>query len=297
MQINAKNLQTLFTAVNMVFRNTFDKAQDNSWTQFAYRQPMTTGIMEMPFLEQVAGMREWVDKRAINRFSADKLTVKARKFELTYGIKRDDLEDDQFGLYRPGIEQIATSAALLPNDLCVELLSSAASAKWLDGAAFFGTTRKYGKSLVSNTSSDALTEASFKAAWNAMTAYKGHTGETLRVKPTLLVHGPALHWTVQELFDQPVKADNGATVGNPLYNIVQHLELPGLAGNKWFLFAASGVYKPVFYFERKRPDTLVRKDRPEDDNVFFDGELLYGVDGRASAAFVMPHLAYFGNAS
>jgi phage major head subunit gpT-like protein len=297
MQINAKNLQTLFTSVNTVFKNTFDKARDDSWTQFAYRQPMTTGIMEMPFLEQVAGMREWIDKRAINRLSADKLTVKARKFEETIGISRDDLEDDQYGLYRVGIEQLSVSAARLPNDLCEELLANAASATWCDGAAFFGTTRKYGKATISNYTTGALTEANFKTAWNAMTAYKGHTGTTLKVKPTLLVHGPALHWTVNELFEQPVKADNGATVGNPLYHIVNHLELPGLAGNKWFLFAASGVYKPVFYFERKAPDTLVRKDRPEDDNVFFDGELLYGVDGRASAAFVMPHLAYFGNAS
>ena len=297
MQINAKNLSTLFTSVNMVFKNAFEKAVDNSWSRFAYRQPMTTGIIEMPFLEQTTGMREWLDKRAINQLSADKLTVKARKFELTYGIKRDDLEDDQFGLYRPLIEQMGVSAALLPNDLCSELLNNAASSTWLDGGAFFGTTRKYGKSTISNYSTNALTAANLKTAWNAMTAYKGHEGAPLRVKPTLLVHGPALHWTVNELLEQPVKADNGATVGNELYHLVDHLEIPELAGNKWFLFAAGGVYKPVFYFERKAPSSIVRKDRPEDDNVFFEDQVLYGVDGRASAAFVMPHLAYYGNAS
>ena len=298
MDINAANMRFLFQAVSLRFKDAFETAREPSYEQFTMTERLATHELQMPFLEQLTGMREWVGPRVVNNMATNKMTIVPRKFELTYGIPADAVKDDQYGMYASLFAHMATQAARLPNDLVETLLNNAATAKWCDGGNFFGTTRKYGKNAVANLTTEALSETSLKAAWTAMRGYKGHGGVSLRVNPTLLVHGPALHWTVNELLESPVKGDaNGATVPNPVYHLVGHLEVQNLEGNKWFLCASNGVYKPVCYFEREAPGTLVRKDRPEDDNVFNEDSFLYGVTGRAEAAFVMPHLIYFGNAS
>lgn len=301
MEINARNMATLYTGISTQFRDAFERYTDDRWQQFAYLQPMSTGLLEMPLLEQIAGMREWVGPRKLNRLSAQLMTVKARSFELTYELPRESVEDDTYGMYSSKLEQMAMSCAELPNDLLTTCLENAASAKWLDNAAVFGTSRKYGKSAIANYTTDALSQKSLKAAYTAMTAYQGHEGSPLKVRPTLLIHGPALKFTVKELLESDNVLQDGtkgsAAVPNVTRGLVNSLEVPGLTGGKWFLCATGGVFKPLYYFERRRPAQIVCKDRETDDNVFNNNTFIYGAYGRAEAAFVLPHLIYFGNPS
>ena len=201
MDINAANMRILFQAVSLRFRNAFDAAREPSYEQFTMTERLATRELEMPFLEQLTGMREWIGPRVVNNMATNKMTIVPRKFELTYGIPADAVKDDQYGMYASLFAQMATQAARLPNDLVEDLLNHASTAKWCDGENFFGTSRRYGKNAVSNYSTNALNETNLKAAWTAMRGYKGHGGTSLRVNPTLLVHGPALHWTVQELLE------------------------------------------------------------------------------------------------
>jgi phage major head subunit gpT-like protein len=63
------------------------------------------------------------------------------------------------------------------------------------------------------------------------------------------------------------------------------------AGAPWFLMDCSQPLKPLIYQERK-PFNFVRKDREEDDNVFFNREFLYGADGRSNVGFGLWQLAF-----
>jgi phage major head subunit gpT-like protein len=56
------------------------------------------------------------------------------------------------------------------------------------------------------------------------------------------------------------------------------------AGDPWFLLDTRRPLKPLILQMRKMPN-FVRKDRPEDDNVFMSGELVYGVDDRKNVGF------------
>jgi len=294
-------MSILYTGINTIFKNAFAKYQDNTWQRFSRLQPVSTSVIEMPYLEQIAKMREWVGPRKVNKLSADKMSFKTRKFEQTYEVPRESVEDDTYGMYTPLLEEMGKSCAQLPNDLVCELLENAASAKWADGGNFFGTTRKYGKSTISNYTTSALSQTSLKTAYTTMKGYKGHEGDPLKVAPTLLIHGPALKFTVKELLENEnifQEGTNGAAaVPNVTRGLVQSIEVDGISGNKWFLAACGGVQQPVYYFERKRPDQITRKDQEHDENVFQDDVFLYGSRGRAEAAFVLPHLIYFGNPS
>ncbi|MBI1321333.1 MAG: hypothetical protein GC168_20605 [Candidatus Hydrogenedens sp.] len=56
----------------------------------------------------------------------------------------------------------------------------------------------------------------------------------------------------------------------------------GGAGSRWYLADLSRAIKPLVYQPRKAFG-FVRKDRPEDDNVFDNNEIRYGTNGRCNA--------------
>jgi phage major head subunit gpT-like protein len=299
MDINRANMQALFTGYNRIFLDAFQSYVDTTYAQFVGEVNAGTSQIDMPMLEQLTGMREWVDVREIKNLKSDKLTIKARFFEDTVAVKREDVEDDQYGLYNSLFQTMAQNAANLPNDITNELLAAAASAKWMDGAAFFGTTRKYGKEIINNKGTSALTYDSFNTAYDTMRAYKGHGGKSLGVKPNLLLHGPSLRTTVADVIKAPIRAvtvgDAAVTMPNPNANLVTPIEVDGITNSDWFLLDARKPFKPIIMFMRKRPNRLIRLDREEDENVFMNRQFIYGTDGRAEVAFAMPHLIYYSD--
>lgn len=66
----------------------------------------------------------------------------------------------------------------------------------------------------------------------------------------------------------------------------------GGAGDPWFLVDTTRAIKPIIWQSRKPFNTLVRKDREEDDNVFNSRTFLYGTDGRCNVGFGFWQLAY-----
>lgn len=52
----------------------------------------------------------------------------------------------------------------------------------------------------------------------------------------------------------------------------------------WYLMCTTRPVKPLI-FQKRRDYTLQRKDAPDDDNVFFRNEYIYGVDARVNVGF------------
>lgn len=67
------------------------------------------------------------------------------------------------------------------------------------------------------------------------------------------------------------------------------------AGNPWFLLDNRRPLKPLILQMRKKAN-FVKKDRPEDDNVFMSGDLLYGVDDRKNVGFGFWQMAFASKA-
>jgi len=65
----------------------------------------------------------------------------------------------------------------------------------------------------------------------------------------------------------------------------------GGAAEAWYILDTSKVMKPLIFQERT-PFQMVRKDRDEDDNVFFRKKYIYGVDGRCNAGYGLWQLAF-----
>jgi phage major head subunit gpT-like protein len=299
MDINRANMSSLFTGFNKAYSDAFlvkSKEYETKLAQFVMEVPGTTGIEEFPFLEQLAGLREWIGPRQIKNVASRKLTVKARTFEDTFSLPVNDIADDKYGLYTPLAAQMGANAANLKADIAFEALVG--NGKWLDGANFFGTSRKYGKNTIGNYTTNALSESTFNSAYLAMAEYQGHGNTSLRVRPTHLVVGPKLRTTAWAILKDEFRYDGSdkVQVMNPNQNLVELVILPELVGtydDYWFLVAAGDMVKPLVLVNREEPK-FVAKDKVDDDNVFFGDNVIYGTKARAEAALAVPHLVYAG---
>lgn len=67
------------------------------------------------------------------------------------------------------------------------------------------------------------------------------------------------------------------------------------AGATWYLLDTTRALKPLIY-QRRREFALVALDNPNDPNVFFKNEFVYGVDGRMNAGYGFWQMAYASKA-
>jgi phage major head subunit gpT-like protein len=104
---------------------------------------------------------------------------------------------------------------------------------------------------------------------------------------TLLAAGfDTLCYDGQNFFDTDHPVGSGE--GDP----VSVSNFQGGSGEPWFLLDTGKSIKPMIFQERRSLNTLLAKDDPTDDNVFFRKEYIYGTDGRCNAGFGLWQLAY-----
>ena len=58
---------------------------------------------------------------------------KNKKFEMTIGVPRDDIEDDKYGVYTPLFSNMGEAAALQPDELVFGAMMSGFNEKCYDG--------------------------------------------------------------------------------------------------------------------------------------------------------------------
>lgn len=134
MIINQGNLKTLYVAFKAAFQGGLGQAAPQFGT-VATTVPSTTGSEEYGWLGKLPSLREWAGDRVINGIASSGYTIKNKAFELTIGVPRPAIEDDQYGVYTPLFTEMGRSAAAHPDELVFGAL--AANGNGYDGAAFF----------------------------------------------------------------------------------------------------------------------------------------------------------------
>lgn len=86
---------------------------------------------------------------------------------------------------------------------------------------------------------------------------------------------------------------DGLTFFNAAHPVVQgqpnYSNTAGGGNDAWYLVDAGQVIKPYIY-QLEQDAEFVAKDAPTDDNVFWDKELVYGVDYSAAFGYTLPQL-------
>lgn len=300
MKLTAANINALYTGFNLRFQEGINAAGAGSaWEKYAMVLPSATAMETYAWLLLTSTMRKWVGPRVVNAMDKQSAVLVNEDFEHTIGVKRNDIEDDKLGIYSPMFTQMGVDAGRLWHRLAATALLT--NDKWIDGADFFTSTRKYEKSTINNKVDAALGFDSFVAAKTLMGGYCAANGEPMEVVPTHLVVGPSLESTGLEILKNDYRLVEGnkgaAAVRNVQANtceLVVDRRITGAAASSWFLMACGGAVKPVAVQKRK-VGALVRWDTDQDACVKDRNQNEYGIHYRGAAAKTLPHLVIGGN--
>jgi phage major head subunit gpT-like protein len=149
MIINADALARVYTGFSAVFNNAF-QGTETWYEQVAMTVPAKTRIMDYKFLLEFPTVREWIGDRQINALEPRAYQVETKDWEATIEIERNDVEDEQLGLYNPIIAAMAEEAKRHPEKLIAELLKNGTTSLCYDGQNFFDTAHPVGSNTVSN---------------------------------------------------------------------------------------------------------------------------------------------------
>ncbi len=149
MIINADALARVYTAFSAVFNNAY-QARETWFEQVAMTVPATTRIMDYKFLLDFPTVREWIGDRQINSLEPKAYQVETKDWEATIEIERNDVEDEQLGLYNPIIAAMAEEAKRHPERLIAQLLKTGSASSCYDGKSFFAIDHPVGNNAVSN---------------------------------------------------------------------------------------------------------------------------------------------------
>lgn len=301
MILNTSNLTALFVALKSTFNKAFD-ASPSMWDQVATLVPSTTRENSYAWLDRFPRLREWVGDKVVKSLTQHNYTLPNKSFEATVEVDRDDLEDDQLGIYAPQAQEAGFSAKQWPDELVFEALNEAFSKKCYDGQPFVSEkhpngTDKAGKAiLVSNQGTAPLSaesldkaKASYGKGRTVLRNMKDTEGRPLNVRPVLLVVPPALEDTANALMTAE-RLDDGKT--NIYKGTAKVLVVPWLTDDDaWFLMDTSRAIKPLIFQQRKKPVFVSQQDMNNPD-VFNRKKLKFGAEARGSAGFGLWQMIY-----
>lgn len=143
MIINHSNLQILNQAFSAAFAEGIQTAAPQ-WSQVATLITSNTSEQRYGWLGKITRFREWVGERNYQNLIAHDYTIKNRTFENSVVVNRDEIEDDQYGVYAPVMRQLGHDAALHPDELVFGLLKAGFTTTCYDGQYFFDTDHPVG---------------------------------------------------------------------------------------------------------------------------------------------------------
>lgn len=295
MLLTTANLEALRTSFSLAYQGAYDTTPtwyDKLATTIASSSKSNT----YGWVEKIGNLREWLGPRVALNLTSHEYVLKNKAFEMTVQVDRDDIEDDNLGLYTGMImPELGEATRKHPDRLIADLL--AANPNAYDGYPFFDVaTHTLGAYGYTNSYNLALNADNFNTVWAAMASIVGEDGRPLGLQGNLLVVPPQLKKAALEIMNstfiaQVFNANSAAAPTNVLQGWADVLVIPELASNtnRWYLLDASRRIKPFVYQERRAPQ-FVARDRPDDPRVFEMRQFTYGVDKRCNVGVTLPFL-------
>lgn len=300
MIVNRTNVSAIFVNLLTTFNKAFEAAP-SVWQKIAMKVPSTTGQNDYAWLARFPKMRRWVGDKKIKALEAFEYSISNDDFEATVEVDRNDIEDDNIGIYGPQAQGAAFSAKQLPDEIVFDLVNGVFVTDCYDGQYFCDTDHPVGDgaggtTTVSNKGTAVLThlslaaaQGSYGAARTAMKKFKDDEGRPLNVTPNVLLVGPALEDTANALMTVD-RLEDGKD--NPYKNTaVVVVDARITSDTFWALLDTTKPVKPFIYQERKAP-VFVQQTDPQADDVFMRKMFKFGAEARCAGGYGFWQLCY-----
>ena len=295
MFINKASLSAIFVNLKTTFNQGFDAAP-STYNQIAMVVPSTAKSNDYKWLATFPRMRKWIDEKSIKSLAGFSYTVVNDDFEATVEVDRNDIEDDNLGIYKPMAEMAGFSSKQLPDEIVYDLVNNAFANLCFDGQYFFDTDHPVAGASVANASANrlsaaslALASAGYGAARLAMQKFKDGEGRPLNITPNVLLVPSALEVTALQLMTNEKLLDDTPNPYKGTAKVVVDGRLT--SDTAWFLLDMTKPVKPFIYQERKKP-VFVQQTDPESDDVFNRKKFKFGAEARAAGGYGFWQLAW-----
>ena len=139
----------MYIALNTIFNAAFE-GSPSFHEQIAMVVPSNSRVNDYKFMLQFPMLQEWIGDRQIRSLAASNFQIVNRDYEATVEVDRNDIEDDQLGVYNPIVAELGRAAKQHPDFLMAKLLSEGFATACYDGKAFFATDHPVGSGIQSN---------------------------------------------------------------------------------------------------------------------------------------------------
>lgn len=306
MEVTSQALTSFFTQNEVRFGQALSAVE--KWTpELATVIPSGTTQNVYAWMDRIPILRQWIGNRIINAVSTQARTVVNLPFELTDALLKEDVMNDNFGLFSMNLQFMAMQAGKWSDQQIANYIVNCAASgaatpvNGFDGVPFFSTAHptlglvagSVPNGVTATQSnlyvSTALTYENYRIVRANMLNLKGKDGQPLYNKPDLLVCGPTLEGVARNIVEADFVAGvNGVTTANQSNVLkgttkVKVLQELSTMPNAWFLLCTAGPVKPFIWQLRQAPQ-FTYLVAPTDLPAFMARQFVYGVEAFGNAA-------------
>jgi phage major head subunit gpT-like protein len=298
--IKPDSLRALDVTVRTAFMDAYGStAYTPRYPGVATVQPSGSAKNIYPSMIDAASVREWVGERVINPLVLEGASVTNQKWELTYSVQRDALDDDQSGAVGMLMSRVRSGGGkfLRHKDKLVFTVLKA-NATCLDGVALFNGShpvnpKDAGAGTFDNDiGTTALTANNAAAVRASMMELKGPDGDPINENPRLIIVPPALELTARKIAEaDEIVFSGNANESNVFKGQYDVIVVPQLAASfasgsdtTWYMADVSDAEDRGLIMQEREAVEITSLFSLTDPQVFTRDEYQWGARARYVAA-------------
>lgn len=130
----------ILTALFTAFKSEFEQGKSEAAPQFkkiASVIKSTSASNTYGWLGKFPSLAKWIGDRNIQSMKSQAYTITNDDYESTVGVDRNDIEDDNLGVYSPIFKEMGNAAAIHPDEMIFPLLAAGFTTLCYDGQDYF----------------------------------------------------------------------------------------------------------------------------------------------------------------
>lgn len=286
------------------------KMHEPEWKRVATQIKSGKATETYAWLGGVPDLREWKDERVTEALNELDFVIKNYDWESTIAVDRNALDDEQYGQIGIRVRDLADKARRFWGRLIYTLLGqgnlatgtglfSGKTISCYDGQPFFSAAHTSGSSGIQSNIATGTTfsNTAIQAAMTAMMQFVDDKGNTMDVRPDLLVVHPTNQFLAKEILNStyfPTQITNAQKLAtNVMQGALGLYVTPHVPTNFWCVMDTTGIVKPLILQLRQDIKFETLAGNTQED--FMRKKIFFGVDWRGNAGFGVWQYAYAGS--
>jgi len=286
--MSVANLQQQLFKANRTYKAHFVEGLNSGRAKFqglidlvAMKEPSTGSHNEYNFNDDVPAMVEWTGDRPSSKLGVDGFILKNKPYVNGVDIDRDDLEDDNLGMYNRAIKRLGEKASHHQWIQLRNLLNGGFTANGYDGVTFFNNVHAHKGTAQDNLTTGALSSTTFAAAVLLLENMTTTEGEELALHPSHLIVSPSDREMGMQIL-QAQRLASGAS--NVWFGASELVVVQGVTAGYWFVADLSTSIRPLVHQMRRKTQLTTVTD-PKSPDVYNRRTFRYGADYRGRAGY------------